>query len=102
MLAALVGDYPEQIMIAQVSHGLSQMWETPKGALMGHSTFRPLDNSKHQHIYPNLVEDPKIDALHTLGVHPIRNQFWQFSLCNLYPLWQPDELHQLLLCVVKG
>jgi hypothetical protein len=31
----------------------------------------------------------------------IRNQFWQFPLCNVYQLWQPDELHQLLPGLVK-
>jgi len=31
----------------------------------------------------------------------MRNQFWQFPLCNVYQLWQPDELHQLLLGLVK-
>ena len=39
--------------------------------------------------------------MHTLRVHPIRNQLWQFPLCNVYQLWQPDELHQLLLDLVK-
>jgi len=29
------------------------------------------------------------------------NQFSQFPLCNVYQLWQPDELHQLLLGLVK-
>jgi len=100
-LAAWVGDYPEQVMIAQVSYGSCLMCEIPKGAPMGHSTFRPLDNSRDQHIYLELLEDTHIDALHTLGVHPIRNQFWQYPLCNVYRLWQPDELHQLLLGLVK-
>jgi len=77
------------------------MCEIPKGAPMGHSTFRPLDNSRDQHIYSELLEDNHIDALHTLCVHPIRNQFWQYPLCNDYRLWQPDELHQLLLGLVK-
>jgi hypothetical protein len=77
------------------------MCEIPKGAPMGHSSFRPLDNSRDQHIYSELLEDNNIDALHTLGVHPIRNQFWQYPLCNVYRLWQPDELHQLLLGLVK-
>jgi hypothetical protein len=49
------------------------MCEIRKGALMGHSTFRPLDDSRDQHIYPELLEDNHIDALHTLGVSPIRN-----------------------------
>jgi len=46
------------------------------------------------------VEDNHLDALHTLGVHPICNQFWQYPLCNVYRLWQPDELHQLLMGLV--
>jgi len=68
---------------------------------LGHSTFQPLDNSSNQHIYSELLLDNNIDALHNLGVHPIRYQFWQFRLCNVYRLWQPDELHQLLLGLVK-
>jgi len=31
----------------------------------------------------------------------IRYQFWQSPLCNVYRLWQPDELHQLLLGIDK-
>ena len=77
------------------------MCEIPKGAQMAHSTFRPLDNSREQHIYLELLEENHIDALHTLGVHPIWNQFWQYPLCNDDWLWQPDELHQLLLGLVK-
>jgi hypothetical protein len=88
-------------MVAQVSSGLCPMCEIPKGALMGHSTLRPLNNSRDQHIYSELLEDNYIDALHTLAVCPICNQFWQYSLCNVYQLWQPDELHQLLLGLVK-
>jgi len=39
--------------------------------------------------------------VHTLGVHPIHKQFWQYPLCNVYRLWLPDELRQLLLGLVK-
>jgi len=77
------------------------MCEIPKGAPMGHSTLRPLDNSRDQHVYSELLEDNHIDALDTLGVHPICNQFWQYPLCNVHRLWEPDELHQLLLGLVK-
>ena len=101
LLAAWVGDYPEQVMIAQVSYGSCPMCEIPTGALMGHSTCRGLDNLRDQHVYPELLAETNIDVLHTLHVHPIRNQFWQFSLCNVYYLWQPDELHQLLLGLVE-
>jgi hypothetical protein len=64
---------------------------------MGYSTFGPLNNSRDLHIYLELLEDNNIDALHTLGVRPRRNQFWQYAICNVYRLWQPDKLHQLLL-----
>jgi len=100
-LAAWVGDYPEQVMISQVSYGSCLMCEITKGAPMGHSTFRPLVSSRDQDIYSELLEDNHLDALHTVGVHLICNQFRQYPLCNVYRLWQPDELHQLLLGLVK-
>jgi hypothetical protein len=101
-LAAWVGDYPEQVMVAQVSYGLCPMCKIPKGALMGHSTFQLLNNSREQHNYSALLEDNNIDALNTLGGRPICNQFWQYPLRNVYHLWQPDELHQLLLGLVRN
>jgi len=101
LLAAWVGDHLEQVMSAQVSYGSCPMCEIPKGAPMLHPSFRPLQNSSDQHNYSELLEYNHLDALHTLGVHPIRNQFWQYPLCNVFRLWQPDELHQLLLGLVK-
>jgi len=88
-------------MVTQVSYCSCPMCDIPKGAPMGLSTFRPPDNSTNQHISSDLLEYNKIDALHTLGVRPIRNQFWQYPLCNVHRLGQPDELHQLLLGLVK-
>ena len=101
LLAAWVGDYPEQVMVVQVSSCSRPMCQIPKGAPMGNSTFRPLNNSRNEHIYSELLEDNNLNALHTLGVHPIRNQLWKYPLCNVYRLWQPGELHQLLLGLVK-
>ena len=77
------------------------MCEIPQGALMGHSTFRPPDNPRDQHVHLDLLDETNSTVLHTLGVHPIRNKFWQYPPCNVYRLWQPDELHQLLLGLVK-
>jgi hypothetical protein len=51
LLAAWVGDYLEQVMVAQVSCSSYQMCEIPKAALIGHSTFLPLDHSTDLHIY---------------------------------------------------
>jgi hypothetical protein len=75
LLAAWIGDYLEQVMVTQVSYGSCLMCKIPKGAPMGHSTFRPHNNSRDQHIYLELLEDNNIDTLHTVGVHPIRDQF---------------------------
>jgi len=68
---------------------------------MGHSIFRPLDNSIDQYIFSELMEHNNIDPLPTLVVRPIRNHIWQHPLYNIYRLWQPDELHQLLIGLVK-
>jgi len=101
VLAAWVRDYPEQVIIAPVSYGSCPVCEIPDSALMGDSTCQTLDNSRDQHVYPELLDETKHDVLHTLHVHQIRNQFWQFPLCNFYHLCQPDELHQLILGLVK-
>jgi hypothetical protein len=88
-------------MVAQVSYGSCPMCEFPKGALIGYSTIPPLDNTRGQHLYLEYLDETNIDVLHTLGVHPIHNQIWQYPLCNVCRLWQPEELHQLLLGSVK-
>ena len=80
-------------MVAHVLYDSCPMCEIPKCEPMGHSTVRPHDRSRDQHIHSEMLEDNNIDALHTLGVLPICNQFWQYPLCNVYRLWQPDELH---------
>ena len=77
------------------------MCEIPYSAPTGLSTFPLLNSSRDQHIYLELPEDAIIHPLHTVGVHPICNQFWQYPFCTVYWLWQPDELHQLLLGLVK-
>jgi hypothetical protein len=48
-----------------------------------------------------LLDETDIDVLHTLGVHRLRNRFWQYPLCNVHYLWQPDELQQQLLGLAK-
>jgi hypothetical protein len=40
--------------------------------------------------------------VYTHCIHPICNKFWQFHRCIFYLLWQSDELHQLLLELVKN
>ena len=87
LLAAWVEDYPEQVMVAQVSYGSCQMYEIPIGAVMGHSTFRPLDNPQDQHAYLDLLDGTNIDVLHTLGckgtyasVRPYRHTYGNYGI----------------------
>jgi hypothetical protein len=68
---------------------------------MGQSTLRPHDNLRNQDIPSDLLEEYYFNDLHTPGVHLIHNMFWQYPLCNVYRFWQPDELHQLVLGLVK-
>jgi hypothetical protein len=82
-LAAWVRDTLEHVMVVQVSYVSFPMVHLLNGALFGHSIFQPLDISKEVHIYSELLEDNNFDALHTLGVHPIRNQFRQYPLCYI-------------------
>jgi len=83
VLAAWVGDGPEQVMVVQVLYGSCPMCEVTKGAPMGHSTFQPLDNLQDQHVYLELCDETNINVLHIFGAHPIWNQFWQYPLCNV-------------------
>jgi len=39
LVAGWVGNYPEQVMLAQISYGSCPMCKIPKGVPMGHSTF---------------------------------------------------------------
>jgi len=44
LLAAWVGDYPEQVTVAQVSYGPCPTCEMPNGVLVAHSTIQPLNH----------------------------------------------------------
>jgi hypothetical protein len=60
LLAAWGGDYPEQVMIAQVSCGSCPMCTILKGAPMGHSTCQVLDNATDQHVDAELLDEANI------------------------------------------
>jgi len=75
--AAWVGDHSELVMVAEVSYGSCPITIIPKCGLMGHSPVWLLDNSRDQHVYSALWQETTFDALHTLCVHPISDQFWQ-------------------------
>jgi len=66
LLAAWVGDHPEHIMIAEISHCTCLKCGIPECVRMGHSACRALNNSRHHHVHPEQLEEPSIDVLHTL------------------------------------
>jgi len=75
LLAAWVGDYPEQVRVSPVSYGAGLMCKILNVAPIGPSTFRQLDNSQEWHVYLELPDETNIEVLHTVGIHPIRSQF---------------------------
>jgi len=72
LLAAWVRDYPEIVIVCQVSEGVCLMCEILTGAPMGLSTLWPLDNSRDQHAYSELLNESTIHVLPPLHVHPIQ------------------------------
>jgi len=54
-----------------------------------------------QHVHSEHHDKTDIDVPHTLRVHPICKQFWQYPLYSVYRLWQPVELHQLTLGLLQ-
>ena len=45
--------------------------------------------------------DDCTNELKAANLRPITNLFWDYPLCNVYRIWQPDTLHQLYLGIVK-
>jgi hypothetical protein len=101
ILAAWIGDYPEMTMITKTVGGSCPVCEVEKGKDMGH----PKGSSKHEPRcparYQEHLETNNDDELHKLHVQASYNHFWEYPLCNVYRLWQPDALHQLYLGIVK-
>jgi len=64
---------------------------------MEYSTLWSLKSTIQQPVYSEPLQECKHYTLHTLGVHPIHNQFWQYSPNIIYHQWLSHELHQLIL-----
>lgn len=76
------------------------MCEDLKGTLLGYSPFQPLDHSRAVQVQSEHLKESHIVALHFVHVHHICNQFWHYLLCIINWLWQLNEIHWLLLCIV--
>jgi len=54
-------------MVFQVSYIASPIYDIPDIALIGHSSFYTLDNSREQHDYLDLLEETDKDVPKTQG-----------------------------------
>ena len=111
VLAAWIADYPEYSTIM----GCTNMWcpccEIPLKE-MGHVQVksRSYDPQKpYEHwplrkrtIYEEMLErKAEKGEFRELGIVKARNKLWDYPLCDVYKLWQPDELHVLFIGLVK-
>ena len=100
ILAAWIGDYPEISTLTQIIGGACPVCEIPKGIAMGHDKqsrkFKPRCVAEYQGRL-----DDCADELKQVHLQPMSNLFWDYPLCDVYRLWQPDTLHQLYLGIVK-
>ena len=100
ILAAWIGDYPEIMTLTQIIGGASPVCEIPKGQAMGHDIQARKFKLRSSVEYQDRLDD-YADELKQVHLQPIPNLFWDYPLCDVYRLWQPDTLHQLYLGIVK-
>lgn len=107
VLAAYVGDYPEQVLVALVKTGECPICSIP------HAGMGDMD---HCSTYPPRDIRPIHGALHSIdsgtqaftnacvnaGIKPVQNPFWQnLPYVNIYDSITPDILHQLYQGLIK-
>ena len=100
IIAAWIGDYPEITTLAQIIGGACPVCEIPKGPAMGHDQQARKFKLRSAVEYQERLED-YAGELKQVHLQPIPNLFWDYPLCDVYQLWQPDTLHQLYLGIVK-
>ena len=77
------------------------MCVVPKGPEMGHRKgFRNWE-PRCTSCYQEHLEENRLDEFKEVHLQLTSNLFWDYPLCNVYRLWQPDALHQLYLGIVK-
>ena len=100
ILAAWIGDYPKITTLTQIIGVACPVCEVPKGPAMGHDKQTRKYKPRCRAEYQKRLDDC-MDELKAANLRPIANPFWDYPLCNVYRLWQPDNLHQHYLGIVK-
>ena len=114
IIAAWIGDYPEYRTITGCINMLCPVCEIPAKE-MGHANFKPKrqydpnnpqycsHRERKKEVYQEMIErkaDPAAWA--AVGMRPgFCNPLWKYPLCDIYRLWQPDELHVFFIGLVK-
>jgi hypothetical protein len=68
---------------------------------MGHEKGEAKDKARSQNKYKELLKKGSVKKLDSRYVQPVYNNLWDYPICDVYQLWQPDVLHQFLLGLVK-
>ena len=104
ILAAFVGDYPEQALVTCTYNGRCPKCTVPPDQLGDFIRFPLRDLDKASEVYE--LADGDATQFHAAcratGLKPVHHPFWEFlPLSNIFLSITPDILHQLLQGVLK-
>ncbi|KZV59797.1 hypothetical protein PENSPDRAFT_594870 [Peniophora sp. CONT] len=106
LLAAFVGDYPEQVLVTGVKSGLCPKGKLPKAQFGTQDVCERRNHDDAAAALERLKENPDdpdgyLKACGEAGVKPI-DAFWtDYPYADIFQAIQPDILHQLYQGVVK-
>lgn len=104
ILAAYIGDYPEQVLVTCTYSGRCPKCTVPMDQLGDFTRFPLRDCEKASDVYELADGDATLfhAACRAAGLKPIYHPFWEsLPLSNIFLSITPDILHQLLQGVMK-
>ena len=105
ILAAYVGDYPEQLLVSLIKTGECPVCDSPRGGIGDlENTSEPRNIIPILEALESIAEGPRIftAACAEAGIKPIQCPFWKnLPFVNIYNSITPDILHQLYQGVIK-
>jgi hypothetical protein len=103
ILAAFVGDYPEQALVTCTYNGRCSKCQVPCNRLGEYRSFSPHVQSDAVNIYHLANNTPVFwKAYREAGLKPVSRPFWvSHQFTDIFLSIMPDILHQLLQGVMK-
>ena len=104
ILAAFVGDYPEQALVTCTYNSRCPKCNVPTDRLGDHCSFPPRNSDEAFEVFR--LSDRDIHTFHSAcrkaGLKPVFHPFWEtLPLTDIFISITPDILHQLLQGVMK-